>query len=76
MSHLGYGKNEYGTLISKHCCDTCGTNFTVCPAQFPEAQGWGNCMAPTCKSYDPSRDADKMFEEGVPFVLGSPTGKA
>jgi hypothetical protein len=75
--HLGYTKNEYGTQVSKHRCDTCGAEFTVCPAVFPESKNWDNCLAPTCSSYDPDRDVDKLLDEGgVKLVPGLSTGKA
>ena len=63
MAHIGYGKNEYGTTISKHQCEACGNEFTLCPAVFPEQKGWENCLAKTCTSYDKSRDADLLFDE-------------
>lgn len=75
--HLGYDKNAYGTLISKHRCDTCGTEFSLCPAVPPEKKGWENCLAPKCASYDVSRDVDKMLESGeVELVRTPPTGQA
>jgi len=55
--------NEYGTPISIHICETCGQEFTVCPLLPDDAKGWENCMAETCASYDPKRDADKLFNE-------------
>lgn len=61
MAHLGYDKNEYGTRISKHRCETCGNEFTLCPAIFPEQKGWENCLAVGCASYDRSRDLDRLF---------------
>jgi hypothetical protein len=71
VSHIGYTTNEYGTKVSSHRCDTCGRDFTVCPAAFPEERGWENCMAATCASYDRSRDVDRMLETGeVSVVLG------
>lgn len=76
MAHFGYDKNEYGTRISKHRCDTCGEDFTVCPAQPPEAKGWENCMAPKCASYDPARDVDRFLEEGGTLKRGLPKGQA
>lgn len=76
MAHLGYDKNEYGTRISRHRCDTCGEDFTVCPAQFPEATGWANCMAPTCASYDPARDVDVILANGGSLVQGQQKGSA
>ena len=62
--HKGYGLNEYGTPVSFHICDTCGSEFNVCPAKTPEAKGWGSCMSTVYPSYDPRRDADKLFGEG------------
>lgn len=47
--HLGYDVNDYGTRISRHRCETCGADFTVCPAAFPE-RDWRDCMATTCAS--------------------------
>ena len=72
MAHKGYDKNEFGTLISKHTCDACGEDFTVCPAQHPESKGWDNCLAPNCKSYDAARDVDKMIGEGKCAIRQAP----
>lgn len=75
--HLGYTTNEYGTQVSKHKCESCGEEFTLCPAIFPETKGWENCLGPKCKSYDPGRDVDKLLDGGeVKLVPGQPTGKA
>ena len=52
--------NEFGVTVSVHTCWACGDEFTVCP---PAGEDWGGCMAPNCPSYDPKRDADKLFEE-------------
>ena len=74
--HKGYTANEYGTTVSKHVCDTCGGEFTVCPAAFPETKGWDSCLQPQCASYDASRDVDKMLEEGsAVLVRGGGTGQ-
>jgi len=62
--HVGYGVNEYGTLVSLHRCDTCGGEFSLCPAVTPEKKGWGSCLGVECVSYDPRRDADKLFAAG------------
>lgn len=70
--HLGYTTNEYGTRVSQHRCDACGSEFTVCPAAFPEAVGWNNCLAPTCPSYDPNRDVDKVLDEGKAEIVQAP----
>lgn len=64
MSWLRYDFNDYGTQISVHDCESCGIEFTVCPAIKPDKEGWDGCMAPNCLSYDPERDADKLFDEG------------
>jgi DNA-directed RNA polymerase subunit RPC12/RpoP len=57
--------NGYGTPVVEYRCETCGETFTICPAPEPEKDGqWTGCMAPTCGSYDPTRDADKLFDDG------------
>lgn len=30
---LGFDRNEYGTPVSCHRCEACGTEFTLCPAR-------------------------------------------
>jgi hypothetical protein len=62
--------NEHGTPITVFQCEVCGAEFSVCPAVLDEhLDNWRGCLAPSCASYDESRDADKMFEEGnVKFV--------
>lgn len=67
--HIGYTRNEYGTLVSKHRCDTCGEEFTLCPAVSSKDEGWENCLSPTCSSYSPDRDLDDVIEEGVATLL-------
>jgi hypothetical protein len=63
MSHIGFDINEYGTRISKHRCDTCGVDFSLCPAVEGDVEGkWGNCLAPHCASYDATRDVDLLFD--------------
>lgn len=67
--HLGYTYNEYGTLVSKHKCDTCGDVFTLCPPVSPEeveTKGWQNCLATHCPSYNIKRDID-LFWDMVPI---------
>ncbi len=57
----GEEKNEHGIVVSTHACNTCGIGFTVCPAIPDDKDGWENCIAPECKSYDPERDIDVLF---------------
>ena len=64
---ISYGRNEYGTRVSEHVCLRCGGTFTVCPAYAEE--DWGGCLEPTCETYDPSRDADKLFDEGNEWMI-------
>lgn len=60
---LGHEKNGYGTLVTRFKCEYCGREFTVCPAVPPDKEAnWRGCLAPECPSYDPGRDADKLFE--------------
>lgn len=60
---IGMSKNEYGTPVSVHICDTCGVEFTVCPAADDNKKGWENCLIPECDSYDEKRDIDKWFDD-------------
>ena len=61
MAYVGLGKNEYGTEVSKHKCDACGTEYTLCPAVKPDSVLSKNCEADECPSYDPENDAEIMF---------------
>lgn len=63
MAHLGFDLNEYGTMLSRHVCETCGQGFTVTPAAPLDSKGWDNCLAPTCASYDVNRDLDRLFDD-------------
>lgn len=75
MPHLGYEKNEYGTTVSKHRCDTCGFEFTVVPPRYPEAKD-DMCHAKGCASYDPARDLDAALDRGeVDLVEAPPKGR-
>ena len=57
--------NEHGTPVVEYRCETCGETFTICPApKASEDDQWTGCMATTCASYDPARDADKLFDDG------------
>lgn len=60
--------NEYGTPVSVHVCATCGDRFTVCPP-VTEASYGPNCMADTCPSYDPARDATIYFQPDDPDLM-------
>ena len=62
MTHLGYERNEYGTLVSSHLCDSCEGFFTVCSPVSKKAKGWDFCLSIDCESYDPDRDVDDVFE--------------
>jgi len=69
---IGNGLNKFGTPISIHICEFCGVEFTVCPAVPPEKEDqWLGCLAPSCSSYDPSRDVDKMIDEGTVLVVST-----
>ena len=74
----GESFNEYGTPVSKHICDTCGNEFTVCPKIDDSNKNWDNCLGEECDSYDSSRDADKLFgDDGHLYgkVERVPTGR-
>ena len=62
MAHLGFDRNEYGTLVSVHQCDICGNEFTVCPPIMKDEGGWDGCQSEGCKSYDSDRDVDDIFD--------------
>ncbi len=67
--------NEFGTLVVEYKCSACGATFTVCPAPDDDNDAaWENCLAPTCASYDPSRDVDKWFDEGRVRAIGTEKG--
>jgi len=59
MTLIGYEQNEYGTKLSRHKCDVCNEEFTLCPA-MPEGKD-DTCGAPECASYDQARDAEVLF---------------
>lgn len=63
--------NEYGTPVTLFSCPACNTTFTVCPAvEDDKLDQWTGCMAEDCTSYDPARDADKLFDEGKVHRVG------
>ncbi len=59
-------RNEFGTPVDCYCCETCRETFTVCPAHVDRScdDQWTGCLAITCASYDPTRDADQLFDDG------------
>ena len=62
--YIGSGKNEYGTIISKHRCEYCGIEFTMSPAiKTKHFHNWRGCMSKECESYDPYRDFDLFFDD-------------
>lgn len=69
---IGMSRNECGTLISLHRCETCGKEFTLCPARSDDAPGWENCLARDCASYDEARDADRLFDRDDPAIKRVP----
>lgn len=67
MAKIGQTLNEYGTLVTLFKCEFCGHEFTVCPPVPPDKEDqWRGCLGIGCPSYDPSRDADKFFDNGPP----------
>jgi hypothetical protein len=64
--YLRESENEFGTRISVFTCDQCSEEFTVCPAVEPwRHDEWTGCMAETCESYEPTRDAELYFSLGM-----------
>jgi hypothetical protein len=68
MAHLGYSLNEYGTLVSRHTCDTCGVEFQIIPGVPPTNKNFNNCLVKPCPSYDEERDVDLMMGHGMPLL--------
>lgn len=62
---IGEAVNLHGVPTSIHVCDSCGSQFTVCPAAGDD---WGGCMSEKCSSYDEDRDADKLFDNNDPRI--------
>ncbi|WP_313444564.1 hypothetical protein [Brevundimonas sp.] len=57
--------NEFGTPVTLFACLGCESTFTVCPAvEDKHLDQWSGCLGRGCSTYDDSRDADKMFDEG------------
>lgn len=59
-------RNEFGTPIIRRKCETCGREFSVCPAPEDD-EDWKSCLDKDCSSYDPGRDVDKLFACGFTF---------
>ena len=62
---VGTSTNEYGIIIGKYKCDTCGEQFTVCPDPHltGDDEHWQNCLSKGCPSYDINRDLDLMWDD-------------
>lgn len=65
-------RNEYATPIRVYLCDSCGREFSVCPAPRSDLN-WSNCLAPDCSSYDPARDVDGLFGQDTDEPLSERT---
>lgn len=62
MPFLREEENEHGTGVSFFECNTCGVEYSICPAVPPDKhQDWSMCLSEECDSYDPHRDADVLF---------------
>lgn len=59
--HRGFDRDKDGNHVSTHRCDTCGVEFTLCPAVSANEPGRGHCLDDNCESYDPHRDLDLLF---------------
>ena len=63
--------NAYGVAVVVGRCGSCGARFTVCPPV--DFSTWGeHCLAETCPSYDPARDADRLFDESPELIRREP----
>lgn len=66
--------NEYGTPVTVLRCESCGAEFSVCPAVLDiNLDNWKGCLALECESYSEGRDVDKMIEEGLVKIVRDPT---
>lgn len=68
MTKISECANEHGTTTSSHICETCGTSFTVTPGAPGDGEGYENCLAPDCDSYDLHRDLDILFQTDEEIV--------
>lgn len=65
--------NEYGTPITVFDCESCGQEFTVCPAAADDRlDHWRGCLDEGCPSYDPSRDVSVYFPADDPDLNDGP----
>lgn len=65
--------NEYGTPITVFDCESCGQEFTVCPAVADDRlDQWSGCLQEDCPSYDPARDAEIYFPASDPALNDGP----
>jgi hypothetical protein len=64
MAYVSNDKNEFGTPVSVHTCDACGSKYTLCPALAPNSKSSlaACCQHRECKSYDPVNDIDAWFD--------------
>ena len=64
--------NEFGTPVDTYVCEVCGDRFTVCPAHEDRSDDdqWTGCLSASCASYDPARDADRLFDDGNVTAFG------
>lgn len=61
-----------GFPVSVHKCETCGVEFTVCPAiPDDEAHEWPDCLSDECPSYDPERDMNVLFMTDAELAAGN-----
>lgn len=59
--YLNSTLNEHGVKVSVHKCDTCNTEFTVCPGVDKDSTSFNDCLSLDCSSYDPERDIEIVF---------------
>lgn len=63
--YLRESTNDYGTPVSVFRCDSCGVEYTVCPALREDERAQEDadgCLSEECETYDPARDVDRLFD--------------
>jgi len=55
--------NDFGTPVRWYHCDDCQQEYSVCPVPADD-EDWQSCGASECATYDPTRNVDKLFDEG------------